>query len=107
MSETNNNGKEGQIEIGALWKKQGLTQKFLSGTIKRSAIPEGNEDIQIVVFSNKFKKAENHPDLRIYLSKPKAAAPVTAPAKKSTSVAKAAPSPEPIEEANGDDDNII
>lgn len=107
MSETNNNGKEGQIEIGALWKKQGLTQKFLSGTIKRSAIPEGNEDVQIVVFSNKFKKAENHPDLRIYLSKPKvAAAPATAPTKKSTVVAKAAANPEP-EVDSSEDDGII
>jgi uncharacterized protein (DUF736 family) len=72
MSETiNTKGKDAQVEIGALWKKQGQSQKFLSGTIKRSTIPEGKEDIQIVVFSNKFKKADNHPDLRIYISKPR------------------------------------
>jgi uncharacterized protein (DUF736 family) len=79
MEQTNT--KSEQIELGALWKKEGKGQKFLSGTIKRSALPEGNEDIQVVIFSNKFKKADNHPDLRMYLSKPRAsAAPVAAQA---------------------------
>ena len=63
--------KSEQVELGALWKKEGKGQKFLSGSIKRSSLPEGNEDIQIVIFSNKFKKADNHPDLRMYLSKPR------------------------------------
>jgi uncharacterized protein (DUF736 family) len=99
--EQNTKTQSDQIEIGALWKKEGKAQKFLSGTIKRSAIPQGNDDIQIVIFSNKFKKADNHPDLRMYLSKPKpvtgSASPVIPTSVKK--VAKAAPEPQ-IEDIN-------
>jgi hypothetical protein len=94
-----------QIEIGALWKKEGKNQKFLSGSIKRSAIPQGNEDIQIVIFSNKFKKDDRHPDLRMYLSKPKpntGAAAITPNTTKTT----AAPKQEEVVAAEGDNEII-
>jgi len=107
MSEINNSGKEAQIEIGALWKKQGTTQKFLSGTIKRSALPEGKEDIQVVVFSNKFKKADNHPDLRIYISKPRAgAAPISTATANPVAALKTKVAPK-LEVEVADDDGII
>lgn len=102
MEQTNT--KSDQIELGALWKKEGKGQKFLSGTIKRSALPEGNEDIQVVIFSNKFKKADNHPDLRMYLSKPRPSAnsPVASAAAAPAAikkVVKTAPAPVQQEDA--------
>lgn len=71
MSEnTNTNTNNDNVEIGALWKKQGKSQKFLSGTINLKAVGY-DKDVPVVVFSNKFKQKDSHPDLRIYLSKPK------------------------------------
>lgn len=67
MSENTNNDN---VEIGALWKKQGKSQKFLSGTINLKAIGY-DKDVPVIIFSNKFKQKDSHPDLRIYLSKPK------------------------------------
>lgn len=69
MSENTNNDN---VEIGALWKKQGKSQKFLSGTINLKAIGY-DKDVPVIIFSNKFKQKDSHPDLRIYLSKPKGA----------------------------------
>lgn len=53
-------------DIGALWKKEGKSGKYLSGYFK----DELGEQVEIVVFSNKFK-GENAkaPDFRVYLSK--------------------------------------
>ena len=53
-------------EIGALWKREGKSGKYLSGYFK----DELGEQVEIVVFSNKFK-GENAkaPDFRVYLSK--------------------------------------
>jgi hypothetical protein len=73
----NENNSEQKVEVGALWKKQGKTQKFLSGTINLKALGY-DKDVPVVVFSNKYKQKDSHPDLRIYLSKPKSEnAPVT------------------------------
>jgi len=49
-------------EIGALWKrKSGKTgEEYLSGTIQVDG-----KAIEIKVFPNKYKKADNHPDHRI------------------------------------------
>ena len=104
-----NTTQDAQIEIGALWKKQGKTQKFLSGTINLKAIGY-DKDVQIVVFTNKFKQKETHPDLRMYVSKPKpgtapvAAKPAAAPAK-AKAVAK--PAPETEEAVSGAEDEVI
>jgi len=85
MSETTK--KSDQIEIGALWKKDGREQKFLAGNIDLK--PLGiDKVIPVVIFTNKFKQKDTHPDLRVYLSKPKNdTAPAAAPAP--------APTPEP------------
>ena len=84
MSE--NNTKSDQIEIGALWKKEGKSQKFLAGNLDLAPIGI-NKQVPVVIFTNKFKQKDTHPDLRVYLSKPKdgapapkkSAAPVSAP----------------------------
>lgn len=53
-------------EIGALWKKEGKNQKYLSGYFK----DELGERVEIVVFANKFKdQNEKAPDYRVYISK--------------------------------------
>ena len=53
-----------QREIGALWRK-GADRPYYSGTIRI-----GEDNFEIVIFPNKYKEKENHPDLRIYKSKP-------------------------------------
>ena len=50
-------------EIGALWKKTKGMQPFYSGKITVDG-----RDFEIVCFTNKHKTADNHPDVRIYLS---------------------------------------
>ena len=79
-------------ELGALWKKQkqGTDEKYFSGTINLKSVGF-DKDIQVVVFTNKSKKEDKHPDARIYLSEPKSGTS-TGPATK-----KVAP---PVEEAN-------
>ena len=73
QNETNNDWKD--REMGALWKKQGRSQTYLSGTVKRA---DGTTQ-RVIVFENKNKKAENQPDFVIYESKPQEA-PATAAA---------------------------
>jgi uncharacterized protein (DUF736 family) len=53
-------------EIGALWKKEGQNQKYLSGKLK---LPEqlGGGECGVVVFTNRHKNQDNHPDFRVYL----------------------------------------
>lgn len=52
--------------IGALWKKESQRGEFFSGNVEVNG-----EKIQIVVFPNTYKKADNHPDYRILLSQPR------------------------------------
>lgn len=55
---------EEKKDAGALWlktSKQG--NKFMSGVVEI-----GGVKTDIVVFKNNYKKQENHPDYRIYLS---------------------------------------
>lgn len=70
MSDNTNKQKSDQTELGALWKKNGAAQKFLSGNLDLTAIGI-NKQIPIVIFTNKFKQKDTHPDYRIFLSKPK------------------------------------
>lgn len=55
-------------DIGALWKREGRNQKYLSGYVK----PEGFDgELKVVVFANKSKKDNDRaPDYRIYISVP-------------------------------------
>ena len=52
-------------ECGALWKKESPTQKYYSGHVK---VDDNGEEklVRVVVFSNRHKTKDNHPDMRIY-----------------------------------------
>ena len=69
----NNNTKNSEWQkrdIGALWKREGQNQKYLSGYVKVDELGLEKE-LKIVVFSNKNKNNnEKAPDYRIYVSKP-------------------------------------
>ena len=70
---TNNGAKKSDwnnVEVGALWKRESKKsgEKYLSGTLK---FPEGvtaGSEVQLIIFTNKSKKSEGQPDLRVYLS---------------------------------------
>jgi uncharacterized protein (DUF736 family) len=68
---TNNKNNEwSKRDIGALWKREGQNQKYLSGYVKVDELGIEKE-VKIVVFSNKNKSNnEKAPDYRIYVSKP-------------------------------------
>jgi len=72
-------------EIGALWRREGKNQNFLSGKVTIGKIGE-EQEIQVVVFKNNYKDNEKQPDFRIYEDKPRvaqptpSAAPAAAPA---------------------------
>lgn len=54
-------------ELGALWLKTGKTgEKFLSGIIN---LADGTEQ-KVLVFPNRHKKTDNHPDYRIIKANP-------------------------------------
>jgi hypothetical protein len=114
MSTTNTAGQTQPYmqEIGVLWTKQGQSQKFLSGVLKLSTIGIDKE-IPILVFTNKTKKEDRHPDYRIFLSEPRNPAPAAAaPKAASKPVVKAAkpapaPEPEPEQEAPAAEDSFL
>lgn len=89
MSDTNANdtaNKSQREELGALWKRQGKNQTYLTGYINKA----NGEKIKIVVFSSKNKKSENQPDFRIYESVPMEGRPTTTSApQKAAPTAKA------------------
>jgi uncharacterized protein (DUF736 family) len=70
MSENNKTNDWSKRELGALWKKKGATQTYLTGHLSF----EDGERINVVVFSNKNKKNDKAPDFRVYVSEPKAQA---------------------------------
>jgi len=60
-----------QREIGAMWKRDGVNQKYLVGRLKLEKVPRDSDELNIVVFSNKNKSKETHPDFRVYISQSK------------------------------------
>ena len=56
-------------EIGALWRREGKNQKYLSGKVTLGEFGE-EQTFQVVIYSNKFKEKDNQPDFRIYKSEP-------------------------------------
>ena len=78
-------------DIGALWKKDGPTQKYLSGYLTIDEFGTKTK-VNVVVFGNKNKSKDTAPDFRVYLSKEntnnKNEVPVVA---KSTPVAQSKP----------------
>ena len=67
MSDTQKNTEWSDREIGALWKREGKNQKYLTGKMKSA---DGTEQ-QVVIFSNKNKTKDNQPDFRVYKSEPR------------------------------------
>lgn len=69
----NNNAKQNdwaKRDIGALWKREGQNQKYLSGYVKVDEMGIEKE-LKVVIFANKNKNNnEKAPDYRIYVSKP-------------------------------------
>lgn len=89
-------------ELGVFWKrtKQGTTESYLTGNLNlKNLIAQGvdlSQDIQVIMFTNKKKLKETHPDLRLYISEKrdataKAPAKTTAPVKATAKPATAAP----------------
>ena len=67
MSEQNTSEKENEWakrEIGALWVKESPSQKYMSGHFTDQ---DGNR-VRVVIFTNKHKKKDTHPDYRVYKS---------------------------------------
>lgn len=72
--ENNNKSDWSKRDVGALWKRESSTQKYLSGYVKVDELGIERE-LKVVVFSNKNKKDNpKAPDYRIYLSLPKESA---------------------------------
>jgi hypothetical protein len=71
MSDTNTSDNEWkQRELGALWRRSGKSQKYLSGYIKLGDELEERE-VRLIVFTNKYKSEnEKAPDFVIYESTP-------------------------------------
>jgi uncharacterized protein (DUF736 family) len=73
MNTNNNNNNQNdwaKRDIGALWKREGQSQKYLSGYVKIDEMGIEKE-VKVVVFANKNKNNnEKAPDYRIYVSKP-------------------------------------
>jgi len=64
----NKNNEWSKREIGALWKKDGPSQKYLSGYLTIDELGTQTK-VNVVVFSNKNKSKDTAPDFRVYLSK--------------------------------------
>lgn len=97
--ENNNKTDWSKRDIGALWKRESATQKYLSGYVKIDELGIERE-VKVVVFSNKNKKDNaKAPDYRIYVSTPqkneeKAASQVSSETKESKkTVSKAVKQP--------------
>jgi len=72
MSNNMENNKESewkQRERGALWKKEGKNQNYLTGIIKSLDDMGQQVKSKVIVFANKNKTSENAPDFIIYDSK--------------------------------------
>ena len=77
-------------ELGALWKRQGRTQNYLTGKIKIGEFGVEKE-VKVVIFTNKNKdKNERAPDFIVYESEPVGETPQT-PEVPEASVASEAP----------------
>ena len=66
--EQNNDSKWKSRELGALWKRQGRNQNYLTGKIKIGEFGVEKE-VKVVIFTNKNKsKNERAPDFIVYES---------------------------------------
>lgn len=63
MSERNNDRED---ELGALWEKEGSNGLYMTGKINGQSV---------VVFKNRQKKNDKHPDWRVLKAKPRTEQP--------------------------------
>lgn len=74
MSNNTNNASDNNDwkdrEVGALWRRNGKSQKYLSGFIKTGDELDPQE-LRVMIFSNRYKNEnEKAPDFVIYQSEP-------------------------------------
>ena len=68
MSEEKNANDWSKRELGALWKRQGKSQNYLSGFVKVGEFGV-EQEVRLVIFTNKNKaKNPKAPDFVIYQS---------------------------------------
>jgi hypothetical protein len=78
MSDETPQNKWKDRELGALWRRQGKNQTFLSGKVKIGE--DGKErEIALVVFKNNYKETDRQPDFIVYEDQPREQIPATAP----------------------------
>jgi uncharacterized protein (DUF736 family) len=80
MTDTNKNNQENEWskrEIGALWIRESPNQKYFSGHFTTQDELGVEQKVKVVIFTNKHKKKDNHPDFRIYKSEPQSAQTAT------------------------------
>ena len=78
-SEQNKNNDWKEREIGALWKRESSSQKYLSGKVK-----VGGEELGVVIFTNRYKEeGSKQPDFRVYLERKREEEPAVATAQTS------------------------
>ncbi len=73
MSDTSNKPQENEWakrECGALWLRQSSNQKYFSGHVTIQDEMGMDKKVNLVIFTNKHKKKDTHPDFRVYKSEP-------------------------------------
>lgn len=103
---TTKNSDWSKREIGALWKKDGANQKFLSGYVKVDELGI-NTEVKVVVFANKNKTKDSAPDYRIFLSKPKEESVESTAKPQAKKVVKAAPVAQSKAFTEDEDDSVL
>jgi hypothetical protein len=77
MSEEKNANDWSKRELGALWKRQGKSQNYLSGFVKVGEFGV-EQEVRLVIFTNKNKaKNPKAPDFVIYQSEDRTQTPTT------------------------------
>lgn len=97
-------------ELGVLWArvKKGTTEKYLVGTFNLKNAGGPDKDVPVIIFQNKKKQKDAHPDLRIYISeKPSAPAAGAAPAAARPAAPKAAPAAPVAKPVQAADNELI
>lgn len=68
MSENTKQNEWDVKELGVLWKRQSRAgENYLNGKINLKSLGF-DKDVSLIIFSNKNKTKDSHPDLRIYIS---------------------------------------
>ena len=88
-----------QRELGCMWlkTKKGSDEKYMKGTLNLKNVPGfPDQDVQFVVFKNKRKLNDSHPDLRVYVSEKRESTQATVPTTPAPASKRATPAPAPV-----------